>query len=759
MEPWLLLSLQVALFAAFPFVFAGLRPSQRLPMFTIYIAALLMIAGLLGALYSLPLPGGGRIPLGGIAYGALIMSTMMMHVVSRSLEAVRVTIRLVVILNVLIGVLLAITAAALRSPEVIDPFTTSPALFRAPIWSAVIGGILNIAQLVVLIAVFERTKRWVASTTLLGVIYIVTFVGILALDGLLFPNLLTAVEPGMRDVVGSGLDGLTSKLVLGLWYGIPLIGFLILHRQHLRDHHAIPLELREAFTTPREELTAEIARREEAVERQAALLRLAGRLARVGGWAVDVPTGELYWSDEVFDILEVPRDRQPTLEQALAAWPPEHRDHVAATFRACAEDGEPFDVDTDLITGTGRRIWVRALGEAERAPDGRIVRVVGAFLDITAARETAARTEALAHQLTTTMESITDAIATIDRSWRITYLNPRAEELLGATSHEVAGSPLSELYPDSLGSGFDRAYRRAMGQGTTEVVVDWFPPAQRWIEANVYPSEDGLTIYFRDVTERVERERTLQRIADREQQAADQLRHLNQVKNSFLTAVSHELRTPLTIVQGMAGTLQRLRGSSDVAMRHRIEDALVDNADRLGSLLTDLLDVDRLARGVLTAEPARFDIVAPAQEVIAASSVVGRVRLESPASLEVLADPVRFERILTNLLENAGKYAPEGPVTVRLAGLGVDGVRIEVLDQGPGIPDAELESVFAPFHRVEHDHPQPGTGIGLALVAEFAAIHGGRAWAQATAGRGAHLIVELPGEGTDDRSPGQAVGD
>ncbi len=629
MEPWLLLSLQVALSAAFPFVFAGLRPAQRLTMFTIYIAALLMIAGLIGALYSLPLPGGGRIPLGGIAYGALIMSTMMMHLVSRSLETVRVTIRLVVILNVLIGVLLAITAAALRSPEVIDPFATAPALFSVPIWSAIIGGALNVTQLVLLIAVFERTKRWVTSTGLLGAIYVATFVGILALDGLLFANLVALVEPGMREVVGSGLDGLRSKLVVGMWFSVPLVAFLVLHRAHLRDHHAAPLELRAAFATPRQELTAELARREEAVERQAA-----------------------------------------------------------------------------------------------------------------------AQTESLADQLTTTMESITDAIGTIDRSWRITYLNPRAEQLLGADLDEVLGRPVVELYPEGLGSGFDRAYRRAMVEGTSEVVVDWFEPSQSWIEANVYPSDDGLTVYFRDVTERVERERILQQIADREQQAAEQLRHLNQVKDSFLTAVSHELRTPLTVVQGMAATLQRLRGSSDLQLRNRIEDALADNAERLATLLGDLLDVDRLSRGLLTAQPVRFDVVTKATEIIAASPVVERVRLEAPGSLEVHADPVRCERILANLLDNAGKYAPEGPVTVRLAGFGVHGLRLEVHDEGPGIPDEELASVFDPFHRVEHDHPQPGTGVGLALVAEFAAIHGGRAWAEPNRHQGAHLIVELPGEGT-----------
>jgi PAS domain S-box-containing protein len=746
LEPWLLLTLQVAIFASFPFAFVPLPPDRRQLAFTLYIAAVLMVAGTLGVAYALPVPGGGRISLGGIAYGAVIMSTMMLYVVTHRLDAVRIAIRLVVVLNVLIAVLLAVTAAALRSPEVINPFDTSPELFSAPIWSAVVGGVLNVGQLVLLIVIFEATKRRVTNVPLLGTVHVAAFVVVLGLDGLLFPTLVTAVEPGLTAALGSGIDGLRSKLVVGLFYTLPLIAFLTLHRDHLRTHRDVPLDLRDAFLSPRAELTAELERQEEAVERQAALLRLAGRLGRVGGWAVDVSSGQLYWSDEVFDILEVPRDRQPTLPEALAAWPVEHRETVQEALRACTEQGVSFDLEAETVTGTGRRLWVRAVGAAERDGDGQISRVVGAFLDITPAKEAAARTEALAQRLTTTMESITDAIGTIDRSWRITYLNPRAEQLLGADLEEVLGQPLAELYPEGLGSDFDHAYRRAMYDGTTEVAVDFFEPAQRWIEANAYPSDDGLTVYFRDVTERVGRERTLEQIVEREQEAADQLRHLNQVKDSFLTAVSHELRTPLTVIQGMARTLQRLRGDADPALRTRVEDALADNAERLGHLLTDLLDVDRLSRGVLTAKPQRFDLIVLATEIVASSRVAGRTTIEAPDELEVLADPVRTERILVNLLDNAAKYAPDGTVTLRLMGLGEHGAHLEIRDEGPGIPDRELTSVFEPFHRIDHDHPQPGTGVGLALVAEFAAIHGGRAWAEPTGGRGAHLIVELPGE-------------
>lgn len=84
---------------------------------------------------------------------------------------------------------------------------------------------------------------------------------------------------------------------------------------------------------------------------------------------------------------------------------------------------------------------------------------------------------------------------------------------------------------------------------------------------------------------------------------------------------------------------------------------------------------------------------------------------------------------MRNLLENAGKHAPQGPILLRLERLGVQGFRVEVEDDGPGIPDDALERIFDAFHRLDDEHPQPGTGVGLALVADFARIHGGRAWA------------------------------
>jgi PAS domain S-box-containing protein len=376
-----------------------------------------------------------------------------------------------------------------------------------------------------------------------------------------------------------------------------------------------------------------------------------------------------------------------------------------------------------------------------RADDGSPRFQVAVVLDRTAehlAREAAARS---AEQLVRTMESVTDAIFMVDHHWTVTYVNHRFEELLRVRADDVVGRSLWESFPRDVGSGFHRAYAQAMADGQPHTVVDRAVDTQLWFEARAYPSEDALVVYFSDVTDRVQHEARLEEVAAVERANAERLAELDSVKNAFLSAVSHELRTPLTVIRGLAETLVRLRGHLDPTSRDRIEQALLDHSGRLAGLLDELLDVDRLARGTLSADRAEVDVAALLRDAVAASPVAARAHLEAPASLPGIVDPVQITHLVSNLLGNAAKYAPAGRVHVRLERRGEDRIRLEVEDEGPGIAQADRERVFEPFRRLDDEHPQPGTGVGLALVAEFARLHAGRAWIEDAPG--ARVVVDL----------------
>ena len=211
-----------------------------------------------------------------------------------------------------------------------------------------------------------------------------------------------------------------------------------------------------------------------------------------------------------------------------------------------------------------------------------------------------------------------------------------------------------------------------------------------------------------------------------------QLRELSDVQSLFMTAVSHELRTPLTVVMGIAETLvlhpAELREHQGEALLER----LAVHARRLDVLLSDLLDLDRLQRGVFHAVLS-LDVAGVVREQVArsASDLELEVRLEvTPALPEVPADPVLLPRVIDNLLTNAAKYA-EGPVDVRVRGQ-EGGVLVVVDDRGPGVPPEMRDRVFEPFRRGDRvNAATPGVGIGLSLVAGVAAAANGRAWVQA----------------------------
>jgi PAS domain S-box-containing protein len=259
--------------------------------------------------------------------------------------------------------------------------------------------------------------------------------------------------------------------------------------------------------------------------------------------------------------------------------------------------------------------------------------------------------------------------------------------------------------------------------------------------------------YYIDITDQklaeealrqaLERER---QALERERQAAAELRALDEMKNTFLDAVSHELRTPLATVIGIALTLQRAGPSLAAEDALDLVDRLVANAGKLDRLLGDLLDLDRLSKGLVAPQRSRTDLAALVDRV------AREWRQRSGRRLDVLAEPVvawvdsaKVERVVENLLANADRHTtPDTPVWVKVARRG-GGVLLCVEDAGGGVPQDLRAALFEPFRQgPEAPAHAPGVGIGLSLVARFAELHGGRAWVQDRPGGGASFRVLLP---------------
>lgn len=241
-----------------------------------------------------------------------------------------------------------------------------------------------------------------------------------------------------------------------------------------------------------------------------------------------------------------------------------------------------------------------------------------------------------------------------------------------------------------------------------------------------------------------ERERRLQQAAE-----AEALRKLDRLKSELLSAVSHELRTPLSIVHGYAELLMLRSDAFTPEQIREIAREINRGTSLMARIVDDLLDFHRIERGQLRLERQQIDLVAVIRETLqtlAQQSGAERVVLEAPMPVVSRADPARVSQIVANLVLNALRYAPTGPVTIRVAAQPEGWAMIEVRDQGPGISPEVLPHVWEMFYRAPEvmNSSIVGTGIGLALVKSLVEAHGGSVEATSVPNQGATFRVYLP---------------
>jgi len=188
---------------------------------------------------------------------------------------------------------------------------------------------------------------------------------------------------------------------------------------------------------------------------------------------------------------------------------------VASLVDGVFETGEPLrGRERRVRTPSGERRWV-SVDAKPVTEGGEAVRVVVAVSDVTAFKQRVGRLERqrgeLAHQLEEIFERVDDAFFALDREWRFTYVNEQAATMLDRPRDELVGESVWEQFPEAVGTRFQAEYERARETGETVSLEEYYPPLDRWFEVTAYPSESGLSVYFRNVTERKERERELER--------------------------------------------------------------------------------------------------------------------------------------------------------------------------------------------------------------------------------------------------------
>jgi two-component system sensor histidine kinase KdpD len=231
----------------------------------------------------------------------------------------------------------------------------------------------------------------------------------------------------------------------------------------------------------------------------------------------------------------------------------------------------------------------------------------------------------------------------------------------------------------------------------------------------------------------------------REALEAETLRRSDTVKTAVIQAVSHDLRTPLATMEQALDGLQSDELQLTDADRGALLESIRAEHVRLKRLVENLLDLSRLQAQAADVRPelwAPEELVAGALEGLTGAD---RVAITSTPDLRpVRVDATQIQRALANVLDNALRLSPTSePVSVRITATRKD-VLIRVTDRGPGVPEAERERVFEPFHRVPGRTDEPGAGLGLAIARGFTEANGGRIWLESREGQGASFVLALP---------------
>ena len=340
-------------------------------------------------------------------------------------------------------------------------------------------------------------------------------------------------------------------------------------------------------------------------------------------------------------------------------------------------------------------------------------------------------------------DTMVEGFGLMTPDWTIATMNAEGLRICRMTANQVIGHNYWELFPEVNGSGAEAMLRRVMETREAGAVEHRLSPTggrSGWNEIRAFPTQDGgIAVFFREITDR--------------KQAEEQLKLADQRKDEFLAMLAHELRNPLAPISAAAMLLD-MGSQGDARVRH--SSAIIGRQVRhMTSLVDDLLDVSRVTRGQVTlarAPVAARTIVDEAIEQVRPMFEARRqaldVRLQDPGAT-VLGDKARLVQVLSNLLNNAAKYTPEG-LRIEVAAA-VDAARASLLltvrDQGIGMEPELTRHVFDLFTQAQRssDRSQGGLGLGLALVKNLVELHGGTvSCASPGPGLGSCFEVALP---------------
>lgn len=421
---------------------------------------------------------------------------------------------------------------------------------------------------------------------------------------------------------------------------------------------------------------------------------------------------------------------------------PDDRNRYLASYANACAAARPFEIEFRLRQASGSYGWIADAGTPRFGAQGELAGYLRYGWDITAHKQTEQALQESALHTQAILDNALDGIITIDDRGTIHSFNRAATSIFGYATKEVIGRNVNMLMPEPYRSQHDGYLENYQVTGVPRIIGIGREVEGRRRDGTIFPMElavsqisrKGRPMFVglvRDITDRKRAER---------------------MKTEFISTVSHELRTPLTSISGALALLASATlGELPEKARQMVEIAN-KNSHRLTRLINNLLDMEKLADGRMHLEmqvQPLMPLVEHALEsvlVLATQSGISCRLAEQADHVQVRADGLRVQQILVNFLANAIKFSPRGSA-VEIAVICRKGaVRVEVSDQGPGIPQAFHARLFQRFSQADaaDSRQADGAGLGLAISKEIAESMGATVGFRSEEGKGACFHLELP---------------